>query len=106
MAKTITETADQQGTSVDRVRSRADKDKSGETGLAASAVGGQVERLSTFLNDVRAEMRKVVWPSREDVRSTTSVVVIAVFLFAGYFAVVDYVVGTGITQLIQHFTAH
>jgi len=42
-----------------------------------------------FLRDVRAEMRKVVSPSRKEVRATTSVVIIAVFLFGAYFFVVD-----------------
>jgi len=29
-----------------------------------------------------------------------------VFIFAGYFALVDFVVGQGVTQVIQHFTNH
>ena len=105
MAKTIAEAADQQGTAVDRVKPRKERDGSGDKDLPTGAgVAGQVERLRTFLTDVRAEMRKAVFPSREDVKSTTTVVVLTVFLFAGYFALVDYVVGQGITRLIQHFT--
>ncbi len=66
----------------------------------------QPERLRSFLKDVRAEMRKVVTPSRAEVQSTTTIVILTVFLFAAYFALVDFVVGQGVTQLIQRFTRH
>jgi preprotein translocase subunit SecE len=42
-----------------------------------------------FLKDVRAEMRKVVTPSRAQVQSTTLVVIISVFAFAAFFWIVD-----------------
>jgi len=66
----------------------------------------QPERLKNFLADVRSEMRKVVAPSREEVQTTTGVVIATVFIFAAYFAIVDYVVGQGVTRLITHFTQH
>ena len=103
MAKTITEAADQQASGLDRVK----RNGSGDTGPSKGlALGGQPQRLRSFLTDVRAEMRKVVTPTREEVKSTTFIVVATVFIFAGYFAIVDYVVGQGITRLITHFTAH
>src|SRR3979411_736550 len=40
------------------------------------------ERVRTFYNDVRTEMRKVTAPSWKEVRATTAVVVITVFIFA------------------------
>ena len=61
-------------------------------------------RLQEFLKDVRAEMRKVISPSRQDVISTTTVVLVTVFLFAAYFELVDSAIGQGVTRLIQHFT--
>jgi len=84
MAKTIA-VADQQTTGLDRLKA-------------------QPERLIGFLKEVRAEMRKVVTPTRTEVQSTTAIVIITVFIFAAYFALVDFVVGQGVTQLIQHFT--
>jgi preprotein translocase subunit SecE len=86
MAKTIA-LAEQQTSGLDRLKS-------------------QPQRLRTFLGDVRAEMRKVVTPSRAEVQSTTTIVILTVFLFAAYFALVDFVVGQGVTQLIQRFTKH
>ena len=102
MAKTIAEATDQQGTGIDRAKPRAERGDS-ELSKGGGGIRGQYERFRTFLDDVRAEMRKVVVPNREEVQSTTVVVLVCVFLFAGYFAIVDYVVGQGITRLIQHF---
>ncbi len=62
--------------------------------------------LVEFLKDVRSEMRKVVTPTRTEVQSTTTIVIATVFIFAAYFAVVDYIFGQGVTQLIQHLTKH
>jgi preprotein translocase subunit SecE len=59
-----------------------------------------------FLKDVRAEMRKVVTPSRSEVQTTTIVVIVTVFLFAAYFELVDVVLGKGIDQLFLKLTKH
>ncbi|HUB51795.1 MAG TPA: preprotein translocase subunit SecE [Terracidiphilus sp.] len=48
-------------------------------------------KLTSFLSDVRAEMRKVVAPGWIEVRSTTFVVVVTVILFGAFFFVVDFV---------------
>ena len=60
--------------------------------------------LVEFLKDVRNEMRKVVTPTRPEVQSTTTIVIATVFIFAGYFAIVDYIFGQGVTSLIAHLT--
>ncbi len=52
-------------------------------------VVGSWQKFNHFLSDVRSEMRKVVTPSRKEVETTTSVVLIAVFLFGLFFFVVD-----------------
>jgi preprotein translocase subunit SecE len=64
------------------------------------------ERIKTFYNDVRTEMRKVTAPSWKEVQATTTVVVITVFIFALYFAVIDYVIQHGVTALFNYFKAH
>ena len=46
-------------------------------------------RTKGFFSDVRNEMRKVTFPSVKEVRATTAVVVITVFLFAFYFWIID-----------------
>jgi preprotein translocase subunit SecE len=52
---------------------------------------------------VRTEMRKVTSPSWKEVQATTAVVVITVFLFAAYFAVVDYLIQHGVSFLFNYF---
>ncbi len=64
------------------------------------------ERIRSFYNDVRTEMRKVTAPSWKEVQGTTTVVVITVFLFALYFAVIDYFIQNGVSYLFNYFKAH
>ena len=59
-------------------------------------------RLGDFLKDVRSEMKKVVTPSRDEVQTTTIVVIVTVFIFAAYFWAVDNVVGHGVDLLFKH----
>ena len=62
------------------------------------------ERVKTFYNDVRTEMRKVTTPSLKDVQATTAVVIITVFLFGIYFWIVDNTIGSGINYLFKYLT--
>ena len=51
-------------------------------------------------------MRKVVWPTRPEVQSTTVVVLVTVFIFAAYFWLVDTIIGRAIEALLHRLTAH
>jgi preprotein translocase subunit SecE len=62
------------------------------------------EKIKSYYEDLRAEMRRVTWPSRLQVQATTAVVLAAIFLFAAYFALVDMLFGQAITQLFQALT--
>jgi preprotein translocase subunit SecE len=86
MAKTIT-VSDQQITPFERLKSKP-------------------QEWMEFLKDVRAEMRKVVAPTRTEVQSTTTIVIVTVFIFAAYFFVVDSIFGQAVTRLIQYLTKH
>jgi preprotein translocase subunit SecE len=63
-----------------------------------------VTRTRDYVEDVKAEMKRVTWPAWPQVRSTTLVVIISTFLLAAYFFVVDAVVNSVITKIIDHFT--
>ena len=65
---------------------------------------GQAERFTTFLGDVRNELRKVSTPSNVEVRSTTTVVIVTVFAFAAYFWAVDYGINHTLNSLITKLT--
>jgi preprotein translocase subunit SecE len=66
----------------------------------------QPARLREFLKDVRSEMRKVVWPSRPEVQSTTIVVLVTVFIFAAYFWLVDNIIGRAVEAVLHRLTTH
>jgi preprotein translocase subunit SecE len=59
------------------------------------------EKIKTFYNDVRMEMKKVTTPSLKEVQATTIVVIITVFIFGLYFWLVDFVIGRGIDFMFR-----
>ena len=59
------------------------------------------KEFTHLLSDVRGEMRKVVTPSRKEVETTTTVVIIAVFIFGLFFFLTDSIFSYGLTQLLK-----
>lgn len=53
-----------------------------------------------FLQQVRGEVAKVVWPSRREVVLTTIMVFIMAALTAVFFSLVDMAIRFGLTQLL------
>jgi preprotein translocase subunit SecE len=49
------------------------------------------KRLKTFLSEVSVETKKVTWPTKQEVINTTTVVVIASFIFGVYLYLCDLV---------------
>jgi preprotein translocase subunit SecE len=74
---------------------------------AASSVGqkvtGSIESTREFLHDVRVEMKQVTWPSREDVISTTTVVIATVAFFGVFLAIVEKLAQLGLDRLLKYF---
>jgi len=66
-----------------------------------STIKSWPERIKAFYNDVRTEMRKVTTPSWKEVQSTTTVVIVAVFIFGLYFLVIDTVISRGVDLLFR-----
>lgn len=60
-------------------------------------------RIGEFYHSVKLEMRKTSWPTRNEVWSTTLVVLIAVVFFGFYLWGVDYVVTLGFEALEKAF---
>ena len=63
-----------------------------------------LESTRDYVGELRNEMRKVSWPNRKQVESTTGVVIFSVFAFAGYFFVVDSALQRVIKGIITYFT--
>jgi preprotein translocase subunit SecE len=66
-------------------------------------VTGKVADTREFLHDVRIEMRQVTWPTREDVISTTGVVIATVFFFGVFLWLVDLGVQRGVAYVFKAF---
>jgi preprotein translocase subunit SecE len=68
-----------------------------------SKVTGTFANMREFLHDVRVEMKQVTWPSREDVISTTWVVIATVAFFGVYLEIVDKFVQLGVAYVLKKF---
>ena len=56
-----------------------------------------------FIQQVRAEVAKVVWPTRREVMLTTVMVFILAALTAVFFALVDIVIRGGLQSILTMF---
>lgn len=56
-----------------------------------------------FLQQVRAEVSKVVWPTRREVLLTTIMVFILAALTAIFFAIVDILIRGGLQGVLTYF---
>ena len=59
-------------------------------------------RARTFLAEVRAELKRTSWPSGKEVRGTTTVVIVTVFVFALFLWVVDTVLFQMVSWVFTH----
>ncbi|UCF31193.1 MAG: preprotein translocase subunit SecE [bacterium] len=46
-------------------------------------------KLKTFISEVRVELKKVTWPSRQDTVASTGVVLVVVFIIGFYLGIID-----------------
>ena len=79
----------------------ADKteNKPGFVARAKAAVKNFGARVSKFFRDTKSELKKVVWPSKADVKTNTIVVIITVAVAAVVMILLDAIFG-GILGLI------
>ncbi len=74
---------------------------------AASGIGakvtGTIQDSREFLHDVRLETKAVTWPSKDDVVSTTGVVIATVAFFAVFLMAVDWAVQRCVTYIFKVF---
>lgn len=57
-----------------------------------------------FIQQVRAEVSKIVWPTRREVLLTTVMVFIMASLTAIFFALVDVLIRFGLTGVLEMFS--
>jgi preprotein translocase subunit SecE len=56
-----------------------------------------IQRIKEFLREVRVELKKVVFPSRDELKGSTWVVIITVLLMSFYLGLVD----LGLSNLVK-----
>jgi preprotein translocase subunit SecE len=62
------------------------------------------QRCAKFLSEVRLELKRTTWPSRKEVRNTTIVVIVTVFVFAAFLGIVDFALGSMLERLLKYFS--
>ena len=59
--------------------------------LVLAIRGNWFARMNAFLSDVRAELKKVSWPSKGELWSATGVVIVSTALMTVFVVLVDFV---------------
>jgi preprotein translocase subunit SecE len=85
------------------VKMKNEESQGGKGAELTHRVTGTIDDTKEFLHDVRIEMRQVTWPSREDVISTTGVVIATVFFFGVFLWIVDLAVQRGVAYVFKAF---
>ena len=57
------------------------------------------KRTRIFLSEVKVELKKVTWPSRQDTISSTGVVLVVVFIISFYLGFIDILLSKMVTSL-------
>lgn len=60
-----------------------------------------MKKIIQFFKDSYAELRKVVWPSREDVFASTKVVLVSTLIMACVLGFIDYLLVVGIDVVFK-----
>jgi preprotein translocase subunit SecE len=60
-----------------------------------------MKKIIQFFKDSYAELRKVVWPSREDVIASTKVVLVSTLIMACVLGFIDYLLVVGIDVVFK-----
>lgn len=87
------------------VKMSSEESQGGKGSEITKKVTGKIENTREFLHDVRVEMKQVTWPSREDVISTTGVVIATVAFFGVFLAIVEKLAQLGLDKLLNYFHA-
>jgi len=69
-------------------------------GVAIAATTTQGKSLLSFMGAARTEVRKIVWPSRQETMQTTLMVFIIVVILSIFLWFVDMLLGWGIKELL------
>ncbi len=60
-----------------------------------------IDGTKKFVTEARSELRKVVWPTKQQTMSSTWVVIVVTFVLAGFLGLVDLFLSKGIGFIIK-----
>ncbi len=60
---------------------------------------GMLDRIKTYLVETKVEMKKVTWPTRNELKDATRVVILATFLLTVFIGIIDQIL-SGIIKLV------
>lgn len=69
----------------------------------ADKVANQPNPITRYFREVRGELRKVTWPTREESQRLTAVVIAVTIAFAVFFWVLDLIFSGALNALIRAF---
>lgn len=55
------------------------------------------EKIINFVNDVVKEMKKVTWPTKDELKESTSIVIVACLILAAF----TYIIDMGVTVIFK-----
>ncbi len=61
-----------------------------------------MQKLKQFLHEVKVELKKVVFPSREELLGSTQVVIISVLIMSVFLGVIDFVLSRIVQALLRY----
>ena len=59
-----------------------------------------LDKVSKFFSEMVAEMKKVTWPTREELKESTKLVIIATFVVTLFVGLVDQILTLIVRQLL------
>ena len=72
--------------------------------MAKSNADSETSKSRKWIDGLKAEFAKIIWPTREDVTKETTAVVVVSVLLGAVIAMIDFIVQNGVDVLVNlHF---
>ncbi len=60
-----------------------------------------IEKLKKYFLETRTEIKKVTWPTKDELKESTRVVVVATIVLTGFIGVVDQILSRIVTLIFR-----
>jgi preprotein translocase subunit SecE len=59
-----------------------------------------IEKIKRFFSETRVEMRKVTWPTRDELKESTKIVIVATFVVTIFIGIIDQILSLLVKRLL------